>query len=192
MNLNLHIHKIAEFLTGKFDNFSQAASDPRFIPVEYNNCLVEIVDSSFPQDSLSVFAEQIGNTPKISFNRRRLMQIRPSADRNMVEVAFYTFKHDDRFAGLGDRHSSQHTLLAEDIGEYECSLFFAEDDGIYVGGTPEGGCAHHYQGAETLVIQGTLSSEQLAIWERWYDKNGTQMAGSVIGPYIYRPTARII
>jgi hypothetical protein len=191
INLDPQVRQVAEFLTGKFDNSTQSATDPAFIPVTYNNCQVEIVNSVFPVDSISVFAEQIGTTPQISFARRRLMQVRLYSDRQLVEVAFYHLNEDDRFADLGEQSRELYKLKAEDIGEYECSLFFTGENGIYVGGTPEGGCPHHYQGAETLIIQGNLSSEKLAIWERWYDKNGNQVAGPVKGPYIYCPIPKI-
>lgn len=176
---------IGKLLDGKFNNSAQAAQDSEFTLVYYHNCLVKIQDSYFGENYLTIFAQQTANTPLVKFARRRLMHIFPTLNQQETEVAFYTLKEDEQFANFSAQPLEKRIISSQDIHEYECSLFFIRQGDIFVGGTPKGGCEHHYRGAEKLIIEAVLSSEKLSVWERWYDRNGKQVAGSRKSPYIY-------
>lgn len=192
------VKELAKMLIGTFDNSQQAAEDQDFILVQYDNCAVTLQDSPFTADAIAIFAEQTANTPTKSFARRRLMVVHAATvdssntEEAAVEVEFYTFKHDDRWAGFAQQHradqiaTSLPVIDAADLDLYECSLFFELQGDRFVGGTVAGGCVHHYAGAERLIIEAQLTARELSVWERWYDGVGQQVAGAVKGPYIYR------
>jgi hypothetical protein len=43
------LNAIAAMLSGKFDNAEQHASDPSFLPVRFNNCVVKLKPASLFQ-----------------------------------------------------------------------------------------------------------------------------------------------
>lgn len=180
------IRDLAALLTGCFDNAAQAtaAADSEFTLVRYENCPVTIADRAPDDASEYIFAEQIADTPAVQFARRRIMQVRPSSDKQCLEIAFYTLAAEERWAGSG-KGGAALDLTRQDLGSYECSLFYRRAGDRFVGGTPAGGQPHTYRGAVKLVIAAELSPEELAVWERWYDASGQQVAGPVSGPYRY-------
>lgn len=183
------VRDLAELLLGCFDNAEQAAAiGSEFALVRYNNREVAFATAADDADSRYIFAEQTANTPTVQFARRRIMHVRPSADGQQAEIAFYALADEDRWVAECARHKTS-TLTLEDLGTYECSLFYQRAGDRFVGGTPAGGCRHDYRGAVKLVIEAELSAEELAVWERWYDATGQQVAGPVSGPYRYKPVS---
>ncbi|ERN41963.1 CpeT/CpcT family (DUF1001) [Rubidibacter lacunae KORDI 51-2] len=178
---------LSELLIGCFDSSEQAAADPDFALVRYENCALDLVNcTTADADTRYIYAEQTANTPTVQFARRRIMQVRPAANDRQLEVAFYTLADESRWASFCSRDGAR-SLMPEDLGPYECSLFFQWLGDRFAGGTPAGGCAHQYRGAARLTIAAELSTTELNVWERWYDASGRQVAGPVSGPYRYKP-----
>ncbi|MDY6939662.1 MAG: CpcT/CpeT family chromophore lyase [Cyanobacteriota bacterium] len=176
------VNAIAQMLNGKFDNAAQVAEDESFLPVRQNNCPVTIENSPFPENTPVLVSEQAANAPTLQFASQRILQIRRSDLQ--LEMASYKL-NGDGYADFCDRPETERVLSAGQIGDPECSIFFEREGDEFVGSTPPGGCPSNFRGSQYLTIDARFSSERLEIWERWYDAEGNQVAGSETETYVY-------
>jgi hypothetical protein len=176
-------------LSGHFDNVAQTKADPSFAPVDYTMCSAKVDGSGWPEGTRVTFVRQgISLASGKSIVRVRLYVIKPTTTSQKV-MEFFDI--DENLLPLADGFcalpKTQRMFPFALIKDSECPMDFEYVAGkrAYVGKTRTQGCASQYQGSQYLTIEGTLKSTQLEIWERWYDAQGSQVAGSKSGPYVY-------
>lgn len=182
------VNAIAQLFNGAFDNAEQAAADSSFLPVRLHNCPAAISDSPFPETTPILVSEQASNSPELQFASQRLVQFRRSGESGAIELASYKLEGEgwDNFC---HRPLEERQIPAAAIGNAECTIVFRFEEGIFIGSTPEGGCPSNFRGSEAVTIDARFSRDGLDLWERWYDGEGNQVAGSQTGAYLYRPIA---
>jgi hypothetical protein len=184
------LNAIAAMLNGKFNNAEQHASDPSFLPVRFNNCVVKLEQNSiFSAGEPLLLLEQAANSPELKFASQRLAHLSRSPQNN-DQIKMVTYKLvGDNFADFCDRPVDERLLTAEQIGAQECQITYqlSESENKYIGSTSEGGCPSKFRGSSYITIDSQLTKPQVEFWERWYDDNDVQVAGSESGFYIYKP-----
>ncbi|AFY69884.1 protein of unknown function DUF1001 [Thalassoporum mexicanum PCC 7367] len=182
------LNQIAAMLSGKFNNAEQQQSDPTFLPVRFNNCVVNIEpDELFPTGTQVMVLEQAANSPELKFASQRVAHLyRLPAPDNSFRMVTYKLVDGD-FADFCDRPASGKVLTATQIGQRECQITYQQESDYYVGTTPDSGCPSQFRGSTYITIDSRLSDSQLEFWERWYDGRSRQVAGSESGFYIYKP-----
>jgi hypothetical protein len=189
-----HLNQIAAMLSGKFDNAQQQASDPTFLPVRFNNCLVKVKPASlFPTGTQLMVLEQASNSPELQFASQRVAHIYrlPTVGHSFHMITYKLTEGD--FADFCDRPVAERVITTDQIGKRECQITYRQSnrqtDGqaIYSGTTPAGGCPSQFRGSTYITIDSQLSDTQIEFWERWYNDNDVQVAGSEQGTYIYQP-----
>jgi hypothetical protein len=178
--------ELARRLDGKLDTSAQAARDPQFENVRYNNCFIRVKDNLFPGDQLFLFAEHTLDSPKLTFTRRRIIRIHRTDGGNTLVTDFRRVVNENAFANFCDRPEQDRAISISDVGATECGVYFQRVGDSFVGATRE--CTSRFRGASKLVINGRLDPDRNRIWERWFDDKGAQVAGSTKGPYEYLHT----
>lgn len=182
--------QFASFFSGRFSNVEQVANDPKnFIPVSYQFCQVDTVQNPLRPQTRLMLAQQMVTTPARTIQRNRIYEF--FRDENgKLSVRTNSFDeskvpNDICQRSLEDRRSLADSILSQ---RDSCVLNFDwnEANESFVGGTPEQGCPSNFQGAVKLTISEEIKDGFVAPWERWFNAQGEQVAGSTVGPYLYK------
>lgn len=184
------IAQFAAFFSGRFSNAEQAENDPtNFTPVDYRFCQIDIAGTPVRPRTRLMFAEQRVTVPNRVIERRRIYEFFRDQD-NALSVRTNPFNEADIPANVCDLSLDERRQLPSSILDQRdsCVLNFKwkEDSESFEGGTPMGGCPSQFQGAVQLTIEEVIRDGLIQPWERWYNAAGEQVAGSRVGPYVYK------
>jgi len=177
-------------LSGHFDNSEQVKADASFSPIDYVLCPVNVTDSPWSKGTRTTLGRQRIQLPGGREILRARVHVISSVAGEMTKMDFYDFAENASTSYTCAEPFADRKIAYSDLVNMNCPMDFAWNDQerAYVGRTREGGCPSAYRGSKTLNIKGVLRREQLDIWEQWFDENGTQVAGSKVGPYMYKLT----
>lgn len=181
---DLDIISLENTLAGRSSNEEQAEASPQsYMPISYHMCPVS---SNNTRADRLVYAEQTIELPGRFLTRQRVYHIQ----RNPQGKVFIdTYNVDDKaMLGICSKNIEARTNLPEEAINYtsDCRISYDIEGTTFYGKSQQGGCVSNYEGAQFLTIDAKLNSSSLNIWERWFDKDGKQVAGSTEGPYIYK------
>ncbi|NBO39406.1 hypothetical protein EBU99_12570 [bacterium] len=187
---DVQLSQIAAFFSGRLSNAEQVKADPQnFMPVEYEFCQIDAAGSPLRPATRLMLAHQIITTPARTLKRNRIYEFFRT-DEGKIGIRTNPFDEtkvpaDICQKSLEERRSIDPQALAQ---RDTCVLSFdwQEDAQAYVGSTPKDGCASTFQGAVKFTSEETIKDGMISPWERWLNAQGEQVAGSKVGPYIYK------
>lgn len=182
--------QLASFFAGRFSNAEQVAQDPKnFIPVSYQFCQVDAAQNPLRPATRLMLAQQTMSTPTRTIQRNRIYEFFRSED-GKIAVRTNPFDESKVPTDICTRSLAERRQIADEalIQKDSCVLTFEWDPAreSFVGGTPAGGCASNFQGSVLFTLEEEIRDGLIAPWERWFDANGVQVAGSKAGPYLYK------
>ena len=187
---DVRLAQLASFFSGRFSNAEQVSQDPKnFVPVSYQFCQVDAAQNPLRPATRLMFALQTVTTPSRTVQRRRIYEFFRSSDG---KIAVRTNPFDETkiptdicSRTLAERRALPDEALAQ---RDSCVLNFEWDESqeAFIGGTPAEGCPSNFQGSVKLTIEEVIKDGLISPWERWFDAQGDQVAGSKTGPYVYK------
>ncbi|MEN9529307.1 MAG: hypothetical protein RI932_1180 [Pseudomonadota bacterium] len=187
---DVRLAQLSAFFAGKFSNAEQVAADPKnFTPVEYEFCQIDFADEPLRPGTRLMLAQQTVTTPARVFKRNRIYEFFRNED-GKIAVRTNPFNETSVPQDICSRPLEERRALPKDIltQRDSCVLTFDwnEVEQSFVGGTAAEGCASNFQGAVKMTIEEIIKDGLIQPWERWFNAQGEQVAGSKVGPYIYK------
>lgn len=187
---DVRLAQMAAFFSGQFSNAEQVSADPQnFTPVEYEFCQIDFADAPLRPQTRLMMAHQVVTTPARVFKRNRIYEFFRN-EEGKVAVRTNPFAEADIPQDLCKRPLNERRNLSSAIltQRDQCVLTFdwVEAEQSFVGGTPKEGCASNFQGAVKMTIDEVIKDGLIQPWEKWFNAQGEQVAGSKTGPYIYK------
>jgi len=187
---DVRLSQLAAFFSGKFSNAEQVEADPtNFTPVEYQFCQIDFADEPLRPTTRLMLAQQTVTTPARVFKRNRIYEFFRNED-GKIAVRTNPFNEAAVPQDICNRALNERRGLSKDILTQRdtCVLTFDWNDAeqSFVGGTPAEGCASNFQGAVRMTIEEVIKDGLIQPWERWFNAQGEQVAGSKTGPYVYK------
>lgn len=181
---DVDLNAVVTRYTGKMNTFKQSAKAPdAFQPIQYNNCLIDVPMIS-QRPGKTILIDQSAETPTFKFTRTKFLRVERN-DKNELIGTYLSLRDSSQFRGMCDKPLEMRTGRSEDVLSPECRISFTRDGRDFVGKTPAEGCASNFRGAVKLTVEARLTRSSIQVLERWYDRDGKQVAGSTQGPYIY-------
>jgi CpeT protein len=182
--------QLAAFFSGRLSNAEQVKQDPlNFTPVDYRFCQIDVRGAQVRPATRLMFANQQITTPNRVIERRRIYEFFRD-ESGSISVRTNTFNEGDIPANICDLSLEERRSLPPSIldNRDSCVLTFnwLENDEAFVGGTPATGCPSQFQGSVKMTIEEVIKDGLIQPWERWFNAQGEQVAGSKTGPYIYK------
>ncbi len=198
MALDPGLLMLAHYLAGEFDNREQAIAEPVwFVHLR----LWHRPLSLFPDESLTLFAEQASIVNLDHPYRQRLMRLQPSTTESQaVQVQYYSFKDPEAVAGAGRKPELLESVTLEQIDCLPgCTLNVISQNAIAISPDstepqrfvasppPDSRCSFTYQGETRYVSLGfEASSTEFLSYDKGIDPTtGKALWGALMGPYRY-------
>jgi hypothetical protein len=189
---------LAHYLAGEFDNHAQAIAEPAwFVHLR----LWHRPLSLFPDESLTLFAEQASVVNLAHPYRQRIMHLEAgSTDPQTLKVQYYSFKHPDAVAGAGHNPELLNSLTLEQIELLPGCVLTITCPPLVESGTstaalsrfiasppPDTLCSFRYQGETRYVSLGfEVSSTEFLSYDKGIElATGKALWGAMMGPYRY-------
>jgi hypothetical protein len=187
---DVQLAQLASFFSGRFSNAEQVRQDPKnFIPVSYQFCQVDTGMNPLRPATRLMLARQTVTTPARTMQRNRIYEFFRNGD-GKISVRTNPFDESKVAADICERTLAERRALADDALNQRdsCVLNFEWDETkeAFVGGTPAEGCPSNFQGSVKLTIEEVIQDGLISPWERWFNAQGEQVAGSKTGPYLYK------
>lgn len=187
---DVRLAQLASFFSGRFSNAEQVAQDPKnFIPVSYQFCQVDAAQNPMRPATRLMLAQQTVTTPARTLQRNRIYEFFRS-ENGKIAVRTNPFDETKVPADICQRSLAERRALPDEAltQRDSCVLNFEWDEKSesFVGGTPSEGCPSNFQGSVKLSIEEVIKDGVIAPWERWFNAQGEQVAGSKVGPYVYK------
>jgi hypothetical protein len=187
---DVRLAQFAAFFSGRFSNAEQVSADPtNFTPVEYEFCQIDFAGEPLRPSTRLMLAQQTVTTPARVFKRNRIYEFFRDED-GKIAVRTNPFNEAAVAQDICRRSLDERRNLPKDIltQRDSCVLTFDwnEVEQSFIGGTPAEGCASTFQGAVKMTIEEVIKDGLIQPWERWFNAEGEQVAGSKVGPYIYK------
>jgi hypothetical protein len=184
------IAQLAAFFSGRFSNAEQVAQDPQnFIPVSYQFCQVDTAANPQRPATRLMLARQTVTTPARALQRNRIYEFFRNSD-GKISVRTNPFDESKVPADICSRSLAERRVLPDEafMQKDSCVLNFEWDEKqeAFLGGTPAEGCPSTFQGSVKLTIAEVIKDGVISPWERWFNAQGEQVAGSNAGPYVYK------
>jgi hypothetical protein len=136
-----------------------------------------------------MMAHQAVTTPARVIKRNRIYEFFRN-EEGKIAVRTNPFDETNVPADLCQRSLEVRRNLSSTIltQRDQCILTFDWNDAeqTFAGGTPKEGCSSNFQGAVKMTIEEVIKDGFIQPWERWFNAQGEQVAGSKVGPYIYK------
>ncbi|NBW80939.1 hypothetical protein EBR21_04215 [bacterium] len=187
---DVRLAQLASFFTGRFSNAEQVAQDPKnFIPVSYQFCQIDAAQNPLRPATRLMLAQQTVSTPARTIQRNRIYEFFRSAD-GKIAIRTNPFDESKVPADICQRSLADRRMIADEalLQKDFCILNFEwnEAQEAFVGSTPNGGCPSNFQGAVKFTLEEVIKDGMISPWEKWFNAQGEQVAGSKVGPYIYK------
>lgn len=176
--------QFVNFVSGYLTNENQNILDPKSFPlVIANHCSISVVNSQSAEPQ-SGFLYQIGQGEA----RRRMVFIVSVRSDGTVGLASRRIVDPSGIeTEFCKRASAKRIIDEKNLMTSTCSVIYQYDSekSVFQGSTLPEGCPSTFQGAVALHVKEVVSDGRLEIEEKWLDASGKQVAGSIVGPYIY-------
>jgi len=177
------LEHLTVFLTGTFSNADQARGDQNFRDTTLHIAPIW----SDRTDGPWLYLEQsLADVPEHPY-RQYIYQLANRAE-GVLEVR--VFEVPDPIAATGAWKDPARIARLAPAGlllRDGCILsLHLQPDGTFKGGTDGKGCVSTLLGAMYSTTEISSSHQQLVMWERGYNSNGTQVWGAIHGGYIFK------
>jgi hypothetical protein len=183
---------LANYLAGEFDNREQALAEPAWY---VHLRLWQIPVPLFPEDSLTLFAEQANIVKLDQPYRQRIMRLRSEDEPDApLNVQYYMPKDPTALRGAGLNPSLLHTLKPEQLDLLPGCILNVTQQTLAANSyqftatpPPETRCCFSYAGNTVQVSLGfDVTQEKLHSYDKGIDPNtGGATWGAILGPYRY-------
>jgi hypothetical protein len=187
---DVRLAQLASFFSGRFSNEEQVALDPKnFTPVSYEYCQIDVAQNPLRPKTRLMLARQTITTPTRTIQRNRIYEFFRS---NEGHISIRTNPFDESKVPddicqrpLNERRSLPNEILSK---KDSCVLKFNWDEASesFAGGTPPEGCPSNFQGSVKFVLSEVIKDGVISPWEKWLNAQDEIVAGSKLGPYIYK------
>ena len=182
-----HIPTLTQWLTGEFDNQSQAKDQPIwFVHLRLWQRLLPMQIEGHP----AFFAEQANALYLDSPYRQRVFVLKPSSISDCLEAQYFAFKQPDRFKGAGANPALLNALSLDDLERLPgCRLTVTYHNGTYKAEpVPDTACCFQYNGETRQVILGfEATADRFLSYDRGIDMTTKQAIwGAVMGAYEFQ------
>lgn len=183
------VQEVASYLAGVMETSAQAKAIPDAPSVRMTTCEVKLnnTDGSVQHfNGVFLYQEQAltGNLSKPY--RQRVLEIKPSADRNSIESISFKLINPKNWIGLCQKSLSERVISYQEIQNANCSVFLKPVGSEYIGETQPGGCATNFKGAVKLTNRIKLDQQGMETQDRGFDAKGQQVWGAENRSYQYR------
>ena len=193
MNLSSDLITLGNYLAGEFDNQEQALAEPAWY---VNLRLWQVPVDLFPEDSLSLFAEQVNTiTPNNPYRQRVMrLQIDRSTSEQLLQVQYYLPKNPTKLAGAGRDRELLKELKLHDLELLPgCILnvethILAGNNYRFIAKPPrDTKCCFMFQDKTIQVSLGfEVTNSQLFSYDKGVDpQTGQATWGAILGPFSY-------
>ncbi|AKG22517.1 chromophore lyase CpcT/CpeT [Calothrix sp. 336/3] len=189
MIISPELLSLGSYLAGEFDNREQAIAEPAWY---VHLRLWQRPINLFPEDSLTLFAEQASVVQINQPYRQRIMRLRDYQDGSL-QVQYYMLKNPDDWRGAGQNPGILNYLTAEAIELLPgCVLQVSShtlDHGYKFTATQPTNtqCCFQYAGQTIQVALGFIvTPQELFTYDKGIDREtGKATWGAILGPYRY-------
>lgn len=192
MTLSAELTALAKYMSGEFDNRTQAIADPVWY-VHLRLWQRPLPFPLFPEPSITLYAEQANILNLDKPYRPRIVQLRHSAIApERLEVQYYMFKDIAAVQGAGQNPNLLKQLRPEQVELLPgCTLAVARQDlsanryRFRASLPPETQCCFTYGGQTYQVDLGfEASAEEFLSYDKGIDpKTGRGIWGALMGPF---------
>ena len=181
------VDRLADWLSGSFDNAEQAGKDAEFIDISLHACRI------WPDrtDGRWLYVEQARSDAPDRPDRQRACRLRIDDLGQLISEVF-AFPDGDvpdagawRTPAMLDRVDPFLLLPREG-----CTVRLEFKKGAFTGSTSGEGCPSSISGATYATSEVTIEPERIVSWDRGYDESGRQVWGATKGPYVFRRSDR--
>lgn len=183
-----HAQKVVSYLTGVMETSAQAKAIPDAPSVRMTTCEVKLnsTESSVqPSEGVFLYQEQALTRNLSKPYRQRVLEIKPSADRNSIESVSFKLINPKRWIGLCQKPLSERVISFQEIQNANCSVFLKPMGTEYSGETQPGGCASNFKGAVKITNKIKLDQQGMETQDRGFDAKGKQVWGAENRSYQY-------
>ncbi|MBD2776344.1 chromophore lyase CpcT/CpeT [Iningainema tapete] len=193
MQLSSQLRTLAKYMVGEFNNREQALSEPAwYVHLQMWQRLIPI----FPEDSLTIFAEQANIINLDKPYRQRIMRLVEghSPDNAPLQVQYYMFKDPTPFIGAGRNPTLLQDLTPEQLELLPSCILnvtgqtLADNRYKFTAIPPvETCCRFTYLGQTIQVSLGFEATEhEFLSYDKGIDPNtGKALWGAMLGPFRY-------
>jgi hypothetical protein len=190
----VRLAQLASFFSGRFSNAEQVAQDPKnFIPVSYQFCQIDAAQNPLRPATRMMLAQQTVSTPARTIQRNRVYEFFRSTD-GKIAIRTNPFDESKVPADICQRSLADRRMIADEalVQKDSCILNFEwnETQEAFIGSTPTDGCPSNFQGAVKFTLEEVIKDGLISPWEKWFNAQGEQVAGSKVGPYIYQRVSK--
>lgn len=175
--------QLAAAMTGTFSTTEQARGDQNFrnLTMHATPIWTDRMDGPW------LYAEQALSDAPEHPHRQHIYQLIALTESSLE---LHVFDLPEPIAVTGAWKNPLHLgkLTPVDLSTHQvCTLVFQiQSDGSFKGGTGVQGYASTLRGASFATTEMTVSAQQILLWDRGYNANGTQVWGSVRGGYLFK------
>ncbi|MGK7876615.1 MAG: chromophore lyase CpcT/CpeT [Xenococcaceae cyanobacterium] len=178
-----HLESVVSHLVGVMDTSAQAAANPDVPNIRMTTCKVQLAEDP---NSVYLYQEQALTQRLSQPYHQHFLQIKSSADAQIVESKSFKPLNPEIWIGLCNKLESQRLIKSSDLGESVCIVFLRPLITIYIGQTQPGGCPTNVRGAVKITNTIILHSTGMDTSDRGFDADGNQVWGAVDQPYQFR------
>ncbi len=175
------VQRLAAMMAGSYSSAAQAAADSAFFDVRLR--MVPIWTAR--TDGRWLYVEQAIADSQDKPYRQRVYRVTQDADGTLQSIVYALPTAPLRFAGEWRKDEPLASLTPDSLSMRDgCAILLRQlPDGSYRGATHEHDCPSDLRGARYATSEVTVRDSLLESWDRGFDAKGTQVWGSVAGPY---------
>jgi len=188
-----NLTELLSMLSGESSNQEQFSSqDDDFLYVRTKTCPIKI--TSF--NSINLITNQVIHMGNSAITRASLYIFKPKDPNSTYSdpvIEVYPIA-DQKLYNYCDQPKKWNLEYNIPLDSKPCVVTFSKGITLgqptYFGKTPTEGCPSNFRGSSRLDIDEEITFKKAEVWEKWFDSNGNQVAGSKTGPYIYQKEKR--
>lgn len=176
------VDRLADWLSGSFENATQADADPTFARLSLNACRV------WPDrtDGRWIYVEEAPEGDLDRPTRQEMRRIRIDDQATLVSEVFAFPAGSTPSAGSWRRPENLDAvdpfLLLPNEG---CTIHLTSTEDLFRGETRGRGCQAPGRDATYVTSDVVISATKISSWERGFTDLGVQVSGSQKGPFLF-------
>lgn len=184
-----HAQKVVSYLTGVMETSAQAKAIPDAPSVRMTTCEVQLSSTGGSvqrSEGVFLYQEQALTRDLSKPYRQRILEIKPSVDRNSIESVSFKLINPKNWIGLCQEPLSERVISSQEIQNANCRVFLQPVGTQYIGETQPGGCATNFKGAVKITNTIKLDQQGMETQDRGFDAKGKQVWGAENRSYQYK------